>query len=61
MQVVKNSQGQLSKEKPLSLREQGLVEFLNDMKISKQDRIDKCIVRTRKFLLQSPGKPTSQT
>jgi len=42
-------------------REHGLVEFLNDMNTSKQDKITKCIARARKIPLQPPAKATTQT
>eukprot|EP00804_Cyclotella_cryptica_P028421 CCRYP_014207-RA/>CCRYP_014207-RA protein AED:0.03 eAED:0.03 QI:142/1/1/1/1/1/2/128/543 len=59
--VSKKLTSKLDQKKPLATREQGLVEFLNDMKTSKQDRIAKCIARAKKLPLQPPTKPTAHT
>jgi hypothetical protein len=51
----------IDKGKPLTQREHGLMQFLNNVNTSKQERIAKCIARARKIPLQPPVKATTQT
>ncbi|KAL7488553.1 hypothetical protein ACHAW6_014138 [Cyclotella cf. meneghiniana] len=52
--VSKKLKEKIEKGKPLSPREHGLVEFLNDMNATKRERIENCIARARKTPLSPP-------